>query len=98
MSFFYSVILIGARSLGAGPQESRRISSPMTTLARSTPVTPPSRTPLADLNNLLLEFRAAGIPIHAQLTDQIEDFGCDFLLAAFVVSQGEFGDEVLGVI
>ena len=31
-------------------------------------------------------------------TDKVEDFGGDFLLAAFVVGQGELGDEVLGVV
>ena len=31
-------------------------------------------------------------------TDKVEDFCGDFLLAAFVVGQGELGDEVLGVV
>ena len=30
--------------------------------------------------------------------DQVEDFCCDFLLAAFIVGQGEFSDEVLGIV
>lgn len=30
--------------------------------------------------------------------DQIKDFGSNFLLAAFVVGEGELGDEVLGIV
>ncbi|GIT80772.1 hypothetical protein LLS1_24410 [Leifsonia sp. LS1] len=59
----------------------REAATTLATLLSNT--TPPSRTPLADLNNLLLEFRAAGIPIHAQLTDQIEDFAQDVCLFVF---------------
>ena len=30
--------------------------------------------------------------------DKVEDFGCDLLLAALVVCEGEFGNEVLSIV